>query len=405
MAAPTDAISTAIAFRSATSVSHMSGGAGPRHGGGAGLGHGRRRHAGRAYRRVSGGSRTPHAEKAREKRGRRAIKVLMTRRVPAAALALLLAACGDVWAGPPTETLRDAFAAVNYLLQDLQLQENSDERLAEIRGVVGDHFDLREAARLALGREWETRTPAERDEFVQLYADLLRHAYFSGIASRARVQGGLVVNYRDETIEGDRAAVVTTVVGRDGGEIPVEYRMRKDGDRWLVYDVVIAGVSLATNYRGQFARGIPSSSYPELVAQVRAKTAEVPGVPVAAEPAVQAAGPPAPVPRLEVEREPAPAAPEPPASPPPAPPARVVTSSYWIQVGAFRNAETAVRLATRLLLQDLPLSLDAVALPAGQPGTLALVLRGPVRDEAGAAATRRSLRTPGAHPFIARESD
>jgi len=329
----------------------------------------------------------------------------MTRRVPAAALALLLAACGDVWAGPPTETLRDAFAAVNYLLQDLQLQENSDERLAEIRGVVGDHFDLREAARLALGREWETRTPAERDEFVQLYADLLRHAYFSGIAARARVQGGLVVNYRDETIEGDRAAVVTTVVGRDGGEIPVEYRMRKDGDRWLVYDVVIAGVSLATNYRAQFARVIRSSSYPELVAQVRAKTAEVPGVPVAAEPAVQEAGPPAPVPRLEVEREPAPAAPEPPASPPPAPPARVVTSFYWIQVGAFRNAETAVRLATRLLLQDLPVSLDAVAVPAGQPGTLARVRVGPFGDEAGAAATLRSLRTPGAHPFIARESD
>lgn len=329
----------------------------------------------------------------------------MIRSVPAAALALVLAACGDVWAGPPTETLRDAFAAVNYLLQDLQLQGNSDERLAEIRGVVGDHLDFREAARLALGREWETRTPAERDEFVQLYADLLRHAYFSGIAARARVQGGLVVNYRDETIEGDRATVVTTVVGRDGGEIPVEYRMRKDGDRWLVYDVVIAGVSLAANYRAQFTRVIRGSSYPGLIAQVRAKTAEVSGVPVADAPAVLEAEPAAPIPRLEVERETAPAAPEPPASPPPAPPARVVTLSYWIQVGAFRNADTAVRLATRLLLQDLPVSLDAVAVPAGQRGTLARVRVGPFGDEAEAAATLRSLRTTGAHPFIARESD
>jgi hypothetical protein len=64
-----------------------------------------------------------------------------------------------------------------------------------------------------------------------------------------------------------------------------------------------------------------------------------------------------------------------------------------------------VRLATRLLLQDLPVSLDAVAVPAGQPGTLARVRVGPFGDEAGAAATLRSLRTPGAHPFIARESD
>src|SRR5260370_11015418 len=147
MAAPTDAISTAIAFRSATSVSHMSGGAGPRHGGGAGLGHGRRRHAGRAYRRVSGGSRTPHAEKAREKRGRRAIKVLMTRRVPAAALALLLAACGDVWARPPTDTLRDAFAAVDHLPHDPRLPWNSDRLPALMPGVVGGRLALPEAAR------------------------------------------------------------------------------------------------------------------------------------------------------------------------------------------------------------------------------------------------------------------
>src|SRR5260370_5280608 len=146
MAAPSDAISTAIAFRSATRVGHGPGGAGPRHGGGGSRCHGRGRHAGEAYRRVSGGARTPHAEKAREKRGRRAIKVLMTRRVPAAALALLLAACGDVWAGPPTETLRDAFAAVNYLLHGLQLQETSHERLAAIRGAAGDHFALPAAA-------------------------------------------------------------------------------------------------------------------------------------------------------------------------------------------------------------------------------------------------------------------
>ena len=309
----------------------------------------------------------------------------MRRTAPAFALVLVL--CGNVWAGPPTEALHDMFAAVNRLLDHPELQGTPTELLTAIRKVVNDSLDVREAARLALGREWPARTPQEQDAFVRLFADLLKQAYVSGIASRARVQGGLAIRYRAEAIEGHRATVVTTIVGRDGGEIPLEYRMIRDHERWAVYDVVIDGVSLAANYRAQFARVIERSSYSELVAQMKAKASEAPfdrdsivdsGAPRTANAVAE--------------------------SPAPGRPAPVTSPSYWIQLGVFKNPETAIGLAARLLQQNLPVSIDSVAVPAGQRGKLLSRVRvGPFLDHAEAAEKLRSLRTNGDQPFIARE--
>jgi len=110
-------------------------------------------------------------------------------------LALVLALGSDAWAGPPTETLDQTFVTVNRLLEDPALQEKPPKLLEAIRKVVIDCFDVRQAASLALGREWHTRTSTERDEFVQLFGDLLEQAYVSRIASRATVHGGLAIRY------------------------------------------------------------------------------------------------------------------------------------------------------------------------------------------------------------------
>lgn len=336
----------------------------------------------------------------------------MSRRTAsAAALALVLGLAGDVWAGPPTETLRDAFAAVNRLLADAELQEKPVDLLAAIRSVVNDSLDFREAARLALGREWEARTPAERDEFVRRFADLLKHAYVSGIASRAQVQGGLLVRYRHEVIEGRRATVETTIVARDGGELPVEYRMLRTGDRWAVYDAVIGGISLVANYRAQFSRVIRQSSYPELVLLMTAKTPEAPSAatPVVLQARAVAADHARDLETADVDVAHAGAprrAPEPAGSAPAARPARVAAPSYWLQIGVFREAATAIGLVVRLLERNLPVAIDSVGVPGGRARRpLARVRVGPFVDETLAISTLRSLRTVGYRPFIARSSD
>jgi phospholipid transport system substrate-binding protein len=135
-------------------------------------------------------------------------------------------------------------------------------------------FDFRELSQRALARHWHARTPAERDEFVELFSDLLERSYIGKIEMYS---GGERIQYTTETVEGDQATVRTRIVTKSGTEIPVDYRLHRLGDSWLVYDVTIEGVSLVANYRAQFNRIIQGSSYTGLVAKLTAKRDEAGG--------------------------------------------------------------------------------------------------------------------------------
>jgi phospholipid transport system substrate-binding protein len=80
-----------------------------------------------------------------------------------------------------------------------------------------------------------------------------------------------------EAVDGDVATVRTKIITKQGTEVPVEYRMIRRGDRWMVYDVVIENVSLISNYRTQFNRIIQTSSYQELVKKMKTKQEEFQG--------------------------------------------------------------------------------------------------------------------------------
>ncbi len=325
-------------------------------------------------------------------------------RWPAAVLAVVLAFSGEAGAGPPTETLTAVVTTVNRLLEDPTLREKPEDLHTAIRAVVADRFEARLAARLVLGRDWDIRTPAEREEFVQLFKELVESAYISRIAARATVRPGLAVRYIDEVIEGDRATVTATIESRDGREVPLEHRMIRQGDRWMVYDVSIEGVELVQNYRAQFQRVLRRSSYPELVAELRTKVAMPATVAtVAAEPpAARVDASPAPVlePLTDVALRTVPELG--PAVPPAAGPA---PGSFWIQMGAFTNT-VAGELASRLLEESLPLAIDAVKAPTGLRGQLLLRVRiGPFTDRAEAAAKLQTLKSHGYKPVIATDRD
>jgi phospholipid transport system substrate-binding protein len=160
----------------------------------------------------------------------------------------MLLLCPGAWAGPPTERLRGFFGSATRILDTLKTQEKPEEGLGAIRAIVSDVFDFREAARLSLGPNWSGRTPAEREEFVSLFANLLERSLTIGIAARIHLSDGVKVSYLDEAIDGAVATVWTTIVTKSGLDLPFNYRMIERGDRWAVRDVVIDGVSLAANY-------------------------------------------------------------------------------------------------------------------------------------------------------------
>ncbi|MFQ5827936.1 MAG: phospholipid-binding protein MlaC [Candidatus Methylomirabilia bacterium] len=198
----------------------------------------------------------------------------MTRFRQAALLLGILAlfVAREAWSASPTEQLKSSINKAVAVLQDPALKENSrlHERRSAIREIANNTFDFRETAKRSLARHWRIRTPGEQDEFVEIFGNLLERSYFSRIDQ----YGGERITYQGERIDGDRATVRSTIVTKQGTDVPVDYRMLKRGDRWLVYDVIIEGVSLVSNYRTQFNKIIRVSSYEELMKRMKAKQAK-----------------------------------------------------------------------------------------------------------------------------------
>ena len=178
-----------------------------------------------------------------------------------------VAAAAAAGTGAPTEQLRARVERVVTILEDAQLKTKPAARRAALRTAASDIFDFTEITRRSLGRHWQTATPAERDDLVALMTALLERSYLG----RIEQYSGERIVFAGETAEADLATVRTRLVGKGGVETPVDYRLYRVGDRWLVYDVTVEGVSLVANYRAQFNKIIQTSSAQGLVERLRAK--------------------------------------------------------------------------------------------------------------------------------------
>ena len=110
----------------------------------------------------------------------------------------------------------------------------------------------------------------DKQEFVDLFRTLLTNTY----ADRVETYSGEGVQYLNERTEKEYAEVRTKVLSGKT-EIPMDYRLLNKSNDWHVYDVVVDGVSLVNNYRGQFTKILHTSSYPELVDQLRKKSDKI----------------------------------------------------------------------------------------------------------------------------------
>jgi phospholipid transport system substrate-binding protein len=180
---------------------------------------------------------------------------------------LLILAARPAIAATPMASLRDHVDRIVAVLQDPALEGRADARRREVRKIAEEIFDFADSARRSLGPHWQARTPAEQEEFVRLYSDLLERAYISKIEQ----YHGEPIKYVGETADGDEGTVRTDIVTKQGSEIPVNYRLHQQNGQWRVYDVIIEGVSLVANYRTQFNKIIRTTSYRDLVARLRAK--------------------------------------------------------------------------------------------------------------------------------------
>jgi len=186
-------------------------------------------------------------------------------------LILILALTVPALAGEPTDQLKMTIDKIIAVLNDPELKEaeKADERRKLIRRAADERFDWLEMSRRTLAKHWKKRTDEEKKDFVPLFTDLLERTYMN----RVENYSGEKVIYDGEKIKGKYGLVSVMVFTSKNVEIPVEYRLQKKGDEWLIYDVSIEGVSLVNNYRTQFNSIILNSSYEGLVEKLRDKIA------------------------------------------------------------------------------------------------------------------------------------
>lgn len=196
-------------------------------------------------------------------------RIVLAAAVTTFALAL---APGSAFAAGPGDQLNDGIQRVFANLQDPELKapNKETERRLAVRRIAEEIFDFEETAKRSLGRHWQDRSPEERQQFVRLFTELIDRAYLRRVD---RYDGEQVIILSD-AVEGNQAVVHTRIVTRDRSEIPVEYLMHRTGeDRWRVWDVKIAGMSLVASYRAQFNKIIHAESYGDLVRRLQAKSA------------------------------------------------------------------------------------------------------------------------------------
>ncbi len=154
---------------------------------------------------------------------------------------------------------------LSIVRQDKELRAGNTAKILElVEAKVLPHFNFTRMTRLAMGKNWSKATPEQQQELVKEFRMLLVRTYSNALST-----------YSDYEIRvlplkgkpGDTDTTVKTKVMQDHGQQPVDidYSMENKGEGWKVYDVIVAGVSLVTNYRSTFNNQIREGGVEKLI--------------------------------------------------------------------------------------------------------------------------------------------
>ena len=182
-------------------------------------------------------------------------------------LILTLGLCATALAGEPQDRLKTGIDSVIGILSNPALKGASKaaERQAKLRAVADSFFDWRELSRRAAAEGWKKFSSKQQDDFVVSFSELLQKTYVRKLEKYNNEK----VSYLGEQVEGNQAFLKTQVLMKDK-TIPINYVMIKH-DQWMVYDVVVEGVSLVKNYRTQFAKILSKETPDALIQRIKDK--------------------------------------------------------------------------------------------------------------------------------------
>ena len=205
------------------------------------------------------------------------MKVRIDRRLPTIVFAaLLLASMAAASPGSPDAVIQ---GAVDELTEKLggrrdELAENRGELYELIDQVLLPRFDRKLAAQLVLAKHWRTASDEQRERFINAFYNSLLRKYADGLLEfdEDRIE---VLEFRGDA-SAKRSLVKTNVTLDDGTQVPVHYDLVNRGDRWLIFNVKVEGVSYVSNFRTELDAEIRSSSLQAVIDRLESEASSTP---------------------------------------------------------------------------------------------------------------------------------
>jgi len=175
---------------------------------------------------------------------------------------------GSGWTRPalaqtPTAYVRGILDQVMGLQNDPA--QSSQTRSQAIHKIIERNFDFALMAKDSLGPAYERLSGGQRQEFTQTFSYLFQDSYTRLVLNFLKKEN---IQYGRETTEGDKARVETAIV-RTNENIPVTYLMHTAPQGWILFDVMVDGVSILQNYKTQFAQVIHTKSFEFLLKKMQ----------------------------------------------------------------------------------------------------------------------------------------
>lgn len=185
--------------------------------------------------------------------------------VAALVAAILIAAPTFADPGPPDDIIRSAVAELNEQLEGHkdELEQDKEALYALIDHILLPRFDRKLAAQLVLAKHWRTADEEQRERFIDAFYNSLLQKYADGLLAfdASRIE---VIAFRGDT-SAKRTLVKTVVTLEDGTKVPVHYDLVNRGDRWLMFNVKVEGISYISNYRTELDAEIRSTSLTRVI--------------------------------------------------------------------------------------------------------------------------------------------
>lgn len=175
---------------------------------------------------------------------------------------LLVSAADD-----PAAVVRNTAERVLDSLRSDRARYQDDHALFQlVREVVFPRLDRERTAQWVLGANWRTATPAQREQFIAEFSDLLLRTYGTAL----RQYDSEKLNYLPAQAPpgADRVTVRTEIIRPDGPKVSVDYLLTNRSGEWKVYDVIIENVSLVVTYRSEYSAIIKRDGMDGLLKQL-----------------------------------------------------------------------------------------------------------------------------------------